>query len=393
MNTIHIAIDGNEANIPDRVGSNVYAYQIISALYDLTAQMSNITITILLNAPALSDMPPKRSNWNYVVILPKPFWTQWALPLHLFRYKSRYSVFFTPGHYAPRKCPIPYVSSVMDTAYLEYPEQFKKADTLKLSEWTGYSVSNAKKVIAISSFTKHCVEQAYHKKTDDVVVAYPGTNITSYKITESFRKKTLRKFKIKKPYVLFVGTLQPRKNIETVIDAYETFVRLVASRSLPARGKKSTAKTVPTLVLAGKTGWLADPIIERIEKSPLKKHIVLTGFISDKEKQVLYEEAFVSTLLGLFEGFGLPPLESCYYGTPPVVSNTTSLPEVVDGAGLLVDPRDPKAVAEAYYSVYTASSSQKLIWKRRGIKQAKKFSWNASAKVILETLIDVGSPK
>lgn len=389
MNTIHIAIDGNEANIPNRVGSNVYAYKILAALYDQTTHTPDIQITVLLNSEALTDMPTERSNWNYLVVPPKLFWTQWALPIHLFLHKSKYDVFFTPGHYAPRKCPIPYVSSVMDTAYLEYPEQFKKSDTLKLTEWTNYSVTHATKIIAISEFTKKCVVSSYGKDPNDVVVAYPGTNITSHKITESFRKKTLRKFKIRKPYIVFVGTLQPRKNIERLIEAYEIFVRMVASRSLPTKGKKATSKTTPQLVLAGKVGWLAEPILERIEQSPLKKHIIRTGFITDKEKQVLYEEAFVSTLLGLFEGFGIPPLESSYYGTPSVVSNTTSLPEVIDAAGIQVDPLNPKAAAEAFYSVYTATANQKLVWKRRGIKQTKKFSWQESAKIILETLTDV----
>lgn len=389
MQSIHIAIDGNEANIPNRVGSNVYAYQLLVALYELTAKRTDVTITVLLATKEVSDMPAERGNWKYLVVPPTTFWTQWALPIHLFLNKHTYDVFFTPGHYAPRFCPVPYVSSVMDTAYLEYPEQFKKTDTLKLTKWTEYSVKHAKKVVAISHFTKKCVEESYNKNAEDVVVAYPGTNLTSFSITKSFRKKTLRKFKIKPPYILFVGTLQPRKNITTLIEAYETFVRLVASRNLPKKGKKATSKQTPQLVLAGKVGWLSDSILNRIEASPLKKNIIQTGFITDKEKQVLYEEAFASSLLGLFEGFGIPPLESFYYGTPAVVSNTTSLPEVVDNAGLQVDPFDAHAAAEAFYEIYTATARQKLIWKRRGIKRTKAFSWNDSAQVILETLTNV----
>ncbi|NCS97976.1 MAG: glycosyltransferase family 4 protein [Candidatus Pacebacteria bacterium] len=391
MNNTHIAIDGNEANIPNRVGSNVYAYKVLTALSELIHNRTDVQVTVLLSSEAVSDMPEKRGNWTYVTLPPKFFWTQWALPIHLFLNKTKYDVFFTPGHYAPRLCPIPYVSSVMDTAYLEYPNQFNKADTLKLTEWTKYSVAHAQKVITISNFTKECVEKSYSRNPQDVVVAYPGTTITSYKVSATYRKKVLRKFKIKKPYILFVGTLQPRKNIITLIEAYETFVRLTASRSLPTKGKRATSSTTPQLVLAGKTGWLADPILERIDVSPLKKHIIQTGFITNKEKQVLYEEAFVSTLLGLFEGFGIPPLESFYYGTPAVVSNTTSLPEVVETAGIQVDPLNTKEAAEAFYSVYTATSRQKLIWKRRGIKQTKKFSWIESAKIILETLLDVSS--
>ena len=323
--TYHIAIDGNEANTPSRVGSNVYAFKILEALYSLTKKRTDLCITIVLANEPNADLPSERNNWHYRVVTPVTFWTQWALPIHLFLHKNTYDVFFTPGHYAPRFCPIPYVSSVMDTAYLSYPEQFKKTDTLKLTNWTEYSVKAAKKVIAISEFTKKCVINSYQREAEDVIVAYPGTTITKHKISNYFRKKTLRKFKIKKPFILFVGTLQPRKNITTLIEAYETFTRLVASRSLPDKNQKPTSKQTPQLVLAGKIGWLAEPIIERMHSSPLKKYIIQTGFISDKEKQVLYEGAFTSTLMGLFEGFGIPPLESLYYGTPVVVSTTTSL--------------------------------------------------------------------
>ncbi|MCA9368953.1 MAG: glycosyltransferase family 4 protein [Pseudomonadales bacterium] len=385
--TLHIAIDGNEANTPNRVGSNVYAFKLLEALYSITQLHPEITVTVLSSSETLEDLPAARSDWKYVVIPPAKFWTQWALPIHLFIHKKNYDIFFTPGHYAPRLCPIPYVSSVMDTAYLEYPDQFNKTDTLKLTKWTAYSVQNAEKVIAISEFTKSSVVSAYGKNPNDVVVAYPGTNVSSFKISDSFRKKTLRKFKIRQPYLLFVGTLQPRKNIETLIEAYETFVRLAASRTLPTKGKRNVKQPTPQLVLAGKVGWLATPILKRIADSVQKKNIITTGFITNKEKQVLYEEAFASTLLGLYEGFGIPPLESFYYGTPTVVSNTTSLPEVVGDAGLQVDPRDPHAAAEAFYDIYSATARQKLVWKRRGIKQTKQFSWEDSANKVLETLI------
>lgn len=387
---VTIAIDGNEANTTTRVGSNVYAYQLITALYQITSFRTDLTITVLLAQPHVADMPEPRENWNYVVVPPATLWTQWALPIHLFLNKDKYSVFFTPGHYAPRLCAVPYVSSVMDTAYLTHPDQFKKLDTLKLTQWTRYSVANATKVVAISEFTKQSVCTEYNKESSDIIVAYPGTTFTSHSITQRFINATLRKYRIKKPYLLFVGTLQPRKNIIKLVEAYEMFVRMVASRSLQ---KKKTAPIVPKLVLAGKVGWLAEPILERIAQSPYKKHIIQTGFITDKEKQVLYENAFVSTLLGLFEGFGIPPLESLYYGTPVVTANTTSLPEVVKDAGLLVDPHSTRDIAEAFYSVYTASSSQKLIWKRKGIKQTKAFSWKTSAEIVLEALYAIGSQK
>ncbi len=384
---LHIAIDGNEANTLSRVGSNVYAYQVLKAIESETAH-TNTIVTVLLAQPPVQDLPKKRAGWNYLVINPKQFWTQWALPIHLQTHKNSYSAFFTPGHYAPRLCPIPYISTVMDTAYLPYPEQFKKSDTHKLTSWTKYSVKHAHKVLTISEFTKSEVLKYYQKSESDVFVGYPGTTPTNHTISDTFRKKTLRKFKIKQPFILYVGTLQPRKNLATLVKAFGLFSRMLASRSLTKKtSKKSHSAAVsPQLVIAGRVGWLAQSLLESIKKSPLSERIITTGFVSDTEKQVLYEEAFVSTLLGLYEGFGIPPLESFYYGTPVVAANTSSLPEVIGDAGLLVPATNASAIAEAFYTVFTASAQQKLIWKRRGIKQTKQFSWDSTAQTILSEL-------
>lgn len=150
---LRLAIDGNEANVKQRVGSNVYAFEVIKQLYELTKNPKKFDCTILLAHKGLADLPPARSNWQYKVLTPQRLWTQWALPLHLFWQQKQYDLFFTPGHYAPRFSAVPYVSSVMDLAFLEFPEQFQKNDLYQLKHWTYYSVRHAKKVITISIFS------------------------------------------------------------------------------------------------------------------------------------------------------------------------------------------------------------------------------------------------
>ena len=117
---LHSAIDGNEANVESRVGSNVYAFELLQALEEKTRDNPTIAVTVLLSSPAKSFLPVERQGWKYQVVGPQKFWTQWALPLHLFAKRKQYDIFFTPGHYAPRIASIPYVSSVMDTTYLDY---------------------------------------------------------------------------------------------------------------------------------------------------------------------------------------------------------------------------------------------------------------------------------
>jgi glycosyltransferase involved in cell wall biosynthesis len=389
MQKIHIAIDGNEANIINRVGSNVYAYEIICELEKQLRNHAEVEVSILLASQKINDLPKERTGWKYLVFGPEKFWTQWALPIHLFMHQSKYNLFYTPGHYAPRMSLVPYISSVMDTAFLVYPEQFKKSDTIKLSKWTEYSVKNAKKIIAISKFTKEEIVKHYGKNPDEVIIAYPSAAITKQRIDQTQVDGLFRKYNITEPYFLFIGTLQPRKNIETLIEAFEIYYRMNAGRSLQKKlTTKNRTNQKAKLVLAGKVGWLSDSIIKRIANSPLKNRIITTGFISDVEKQILYQHATALCLVGIYEGFGIPPLEALYFNTVPIVAKTTSLPEVVGKAGLLVNPENPQDIADTMWQAENMSTIGKRNFKRLAREQIKKFSWKLSAEIILTTILN-----
>ena len=390
MNTIHIAIDGNEANILNRVGSNVYAFEILLELEALLRTRTDIVVTVLLATPQIAELPETRTGWKYVIVSPEKFWTQWALPIHLFTHRNVYDIFFTPGHYAPRLSSIPYISSVMDTAYLTYPEQFKKSDTIKLTQWTAYSVKHAKKVIAISKFTKSEIIKFYGKDPEDIIVAYPSAVLKKIRFEEKQVNAFFRKHTITEPYFLFIGTIQPRKNIETLIEAFEIYYRMEAGRSLKKKQRlnKNRQNQKPKLIIAGKIGWLSEPILERIAQSPIKNRIITTGFITDMEKEILYRHATASCLVGLYEGFGIPPLESLYFNTIPIVSNTTSLPEVVGDAGLFADPLNPQEIADQMWFAATMGTLQRRNFKKLAREQIKKFNWKLSAEQILTTIVN-----
>jgi len=382
---IRIAIDGNEANVENRVGSNTYAFAIISELYKLTTNRKNIDITILLSSKRMTDLPPIRNNWHYMILGPKKFWTQWALPIHLFLHRKDYQVFFTPSHYAPRISSVPYVSSVMDLAYLHYPEQFRPNDLLQLKSWTKYSVKNARKIITISKFSKKEIEKHYGRQSKDIVIAYPSFQFSEGAPLEEI-KAFFKEKQIKNKYFLYLGTLQPRKNIINLIAAYEEFLRKLAAANLKTKGKKAKALVEPNLVIAGKIGWLADDILARVASSPAKNKIILTGFVEDKFKRALYQNATTSLLLSLYEGFGIPALESMQTGTIPIVANNSSLPEVVGKAGFLVDAKDTHQISDAMLKIQQMPYKELLKYKTAMRRQAKKFDWQESAKTILKVL-------
>lgn len=375
----HFAIDGNEANTAQRVGSNVFAYELLVALEELTRKNEDITWTVLLSSTRVEDLPKEREGWQYLVVGPRPLWTQIGLPMHLFIHQNTYDVFFTPGHYAPRSSAVPYITSVMDLGFLKFPDQFRKKDYLQLKEWTKYSVQHADKVLAISEFTKAAVVKEYRRKADDVFIAYPSLPVVredQSNVSASWIKKDLG---LKHPYILYVGTLQPRKNIPTLVKAFDQFCTTY---------KK---KEQPQLVIAGKVGWLAEETLKTVEASPYRDRIHLLGYVTDAQKTMLYRKSACTVLLGLYEGFGIPPLEAMAAGTLPIVADTSSLPEVIGEAGFKVSPHNTQDLVAVFEAIYKLTPRHRAALLKKGRLQVKAFSWQNSAQIILDQLIGVAS--
>lgn len=385
---VNIAIDGNEANVSYRVGSNVYAHQILTALEKITRGTSH-QVTVLLNSLPRADLPPFREGWEYRQIRPKLLWTQFAEPIHLFLHQDLFDVFFTPSHYAPRACPVPYISSIMDLAFLEYPDQYDRSDLVQLKYWTRSSVKHADRVVAISEFTRQDAVEKYGLDPDKLLVAQPSIDqiepASSQEATDFFQRHQIRK-----PYFIYLGTLQPRKNLIRLVQAYEQFCRRVSGQQL---GKAKGNNKLSQLVLAGKTGWLADPILERIHQSPFFDFIITPGFVPTNIKPHLYQQATASLSLGLYEGFGIPALESLAYDCLPIVANTTSLPEVAGPAGIQVEPTQTQAISQALEKVHRLTAKTKAAYLKKGHTQLNKFSWTRSAEKILAALIKLAHEK
>lgn len=369
MKNIRIGIDGNEANVTNRVGSNVYAWELLHAMHEYLRSNPLFSVTVYLSNPPSADWPQEQSWWRYRVIHPDKLWTQWRLPLDLYLHRD-IDLFFSPGHYGPRWSPVPTVVTIMDLAYEYFPDFFRKKDYLQLHTWTKRSVARAKHMFAISESTKRDVIMHYDRRESDVTVIYPAVKKVK-KLNASIVNEQLHRLGIEGKYILYVGTLQPRKNIERLVGAFEQIV----SKGWPGQ-----------LVLAGKVGWLGEPIAARIAASPQKSKILQTGFIDELQKNALIQAAECTTLVGLYEGFGIPPLESIQLGTIPVVSNNSSLPEVVGSGGFFVDPSNENDIARGLWEVLRLSQEQRL--KRLGqmVAHASTFSWEKSAERACTTL-------
>ena len=145
-----IGLDGNEANIENRVGSGKYAHELIKQF----SQNKKYEFEVFLKQIPLSDLPKESENFKYKVFGPKFLWTQFALPIHL-TFGRRPDIFFSMSHYGPRFSPVPYVVTIFDLSYIHYPGLFNKGDLYQLTNWTKYSIKNCKHIFAISKSTKN----------------------------------------------------------------------------------------------------------------------------------------------------------------------------------------------------------------------------------------------
>lgn len=382
-----IGIDGNEANQSKRVGVGEYGFQLLKHLKaqagKLKAQSEKLMFRIYLKEAARRDLSKETDWWQYQVVGPKFLWTQIGLPFTLFHLKPLTDVFFTPTHYAPRFCPCPRVISIMDLSYLYFPEMFKRADLWKLKNWTAGSIKKAKRVITISNSTKDDIIKYYQIEPEKVVVTYLGHKNEKLKAlnapkdmekTEQIKKK----YEIGGDYILYVGTLQPRKNLGRLIEAF---------KEVKAGEKKLNTKDLK-LVITGKKGWLYETIFEKVKKLALTKEVIFTGFVRDEDLPALYQGTRCLVLVSLYEGFGLPALEALSLGAPVVVSRVSSLPEVVGKAGVLVNPYDVQDIARGILAVLQFDRLKLRRIKEEGLKQAKKFSWEKCARETLKVLIE-----
>lgn len=362
----HIGIDGNEANAQVLVGSGVYALGVLQSLEKLLRDDDSFRITVYLSAEPSANLPLPRANWEYKVLPSVPLWTQWRLPWEL--WQRPVDLFFSPGHYLPVSAPGPQIASIMDLAYEKYPQQFTFRDVGQLKVWTFMSIKRASRLIAISKSTKNDIVELYGFPSNKIDIAYPA--VTKKPAIPASVDELLTQLGIKQPYFIAIGTLQPRKNYEKLIGAFEMYRQQGG---------------ICDLVIVGKEGWLADPIVERMQKSPSNSHIIWTKYVSQDAKVALLHRAQALVSPGLYEGFGLPVLEAIEMSVLPLASNVSSLPEIVTFADLLFDPNNQSAIAERLMFAQELSAAKKADFIERLQHHCQQFTWEQAAKAVRDS--------
>lgn len=242
--------------------------------------------------------------------------------------------------------------------------RFKERLLLRLA------IMNAYKIITISENTKEDIIKYFQVAPEKIKVIYlAAKNI--YRLlskNQEEEEKILKKYNLTDKFILFVGTLEPRKNIITLVEAYYDLIHKNEFKS----GK---------LVLVGKKGWFFEEIFNKVKELNLDDWVVFTGYIPDEEIVYLYNLAVCFVYPSIYEGFGLPVVEAMSCGCPTITSNTSSLPEVAGEAAILINPKDKKEITAAMEKILL-SSELRIKMSQSGIIQAKKFSWEKTTEEI-----------
>ncbi len=354
-----IGIDGNEANVPMKVGVSVYTLNLLR--YFRKHADKNTQFKIFLRNKPSNDLPEVNRYFSYEVVSGALFWSQIFLPLRLYM-KRGIDIFFSPAHYAPRFCPVPTVVTIHDLSYIYFPGDFLKKDLYQLRNWTRYSIHKAKKIIAVSKTTKNDIMKAYQIPEERVEVVYNGYE----KKIKDQRSKIKTKY-TKNPYILYVGTLQPRKNITTLIQAFAKF-------------KEQSPEF--RLIVAGKKGWLFESIFNLVKELKLNRDVSFTDYVTDQQVAFLYKNAFCFVLPSLYEGFGIPILEAMSFGCPVISSFASSLPEVGGDACLYFDTQNSEDLVEKLDMLKKDEKLRNGLV-QKGKKRVKEFSWKKCAEQTL----------
>lgn len=310
-----------------------------------------------------NGMPPNLSKMFFPVRSVFRKWWLAGLPAML--RISPFDVFHGTNYCIPVFSNCPTVVTIHDLSLFTQSHTHEDENVRRGKRRMPLMARRATKIIVPSEFTKRETMQYLGIREDKIHVIFEAArgNMKPLGLAES--QPTLDRYQLKQPYLLYVGTIEPRKNLLTLIRAYDELLRTTEHR--------------PQLALCGGKGWLFDEVFKLVEELKLTGQVRFTGYIPDEDLPALYSAAEAFLYPSLYEGFGLPPLEAMACGTPAITSNTSSLPEVVGQAGLTHDPNDWQMLTR-HIAQLLGDQAAREHFKRVGLEQSARFSWDRAAR-------------
>jgi glycosyltransferase involved in cell wall biosynthesis len=289
-------------------------------------------------------------------------WEQLVQPCVL--YQAGVDLVHALAFVSPLVAHVPAVVTIHDLSFMRFPEQFRPANRLYLSAMTRLSCRRARRVIAVSAATADEIMHLLGVPAARLAVVPHGVQHATFRPLPTDRVEAFRRKKgLPEHYVLFLGTLEPRKNLVTLIEAF---------------GRTGLIRKGVRLITGGGKGWYYQEIFKRVAELSLTDAVHFSGFVPDTELPLWYNAATVFVYPSLYEGFGMPLLEAMACGTPVIGSDTSCMPEVIGDAGLLVQPHDVEALADSLERLL-ADADLRADLSQRGRMRALTYTWDATA--------------
>jgi glycosyltransferase involved in cell wall biosynthesis len=372
-----IALDISMA-VGESAGVGTYTRGLIEGLARVDAENEYLLYTYLdVPEPAGLNLP-SQPNFTFRTVQRggdhwERLWFDAELPPK--EALGQVDIIHSPFFNAPKEHYGALVVTIYDLSFLLYPQFHTEANRLHCFNGTLKAALYADRIIAISQFTKQDLMRYFSVSEERIRVVYPAPRQFCYpERNRDFLRSTLDRFEIYHNFILCVGSLEPRKNLKTLIEAYAMYVKHHSGREL--------------LVIAGAKGWLNEDITQVAAALGLEGRVKFLGYVQEADLRVLYSAARLFVYPSLYEGFGLPPLEAMACGAPVITSNTSSLPEVVGDAAILIDPRNSGQLCHAMRTVL-ADDVLRLGMREKSLAQARLFSWERAAEETLAAYREV----
>lgn len=378
---VKILVDGEALVVDHFSGVGHYTADLILALDGLLSERPNIKLEICapfrrihrLNKFGLKKakfrkmpFPTRLSNYLKIKGYQPPLDLILGKRIFLFPNYSSWPTLFSKS--------IPFI---YDLSFVKYPEFVEPRNQQFLVEQVRRSVDRANKIITISISSKREIIEKYGVRPDDVVIAYPAIDHRKfYKRSHEEINRVRAKYGIFGDYILFVGNIEPRKNLKSLILAYEQLDKKIRNRY--------------SLLLIGAKGWLDSDIHDLIISSRMKGNRIIqpAEYVGDKDLPAVYSGSSAFAYVSFYEGFGIPPLEAMACGVPVISSNNSSLPEAVGDAALMIEAENTPQITDALTKVLTNKHLADDL-RQRGFTQVDKFSYEKSAKILLEAIEEI----
>ncbi|RYU82809.1 glycosyltransferase family 4 protein [Hymenobacter persicinus] len=314
--------------------------------------------------------PPARHPFLFVA------WFEGAVSAWLARHRP--AVFLSPDGFTTLSTRVPRVTVMHDLAFEHFPQDVGFLQRKYYQYFAPRFARASRVLVAVSEATKQDIIDTYTIAADRIRVVYNAADEHFRPLSAAEQQPVRDRFSAGKPYFLFVGALQPRKNLVNLLRAFDQF--------------KARSGSVAKLLIVGRTAWKAGPMFDVYQQMRFRTDVHLTGRVTDEELVQLYAAALATAYVPYFEGFGIPIIEAQACGCPVLTSNCSCLPEVAGGAALLVDPFQVDSIAQGLETLHAdAGLREQLV--AQGYENIQRFSWEQSADALWEAVLAAAKTK